>query len=134
MGLDMYLYSKGDSGEFTHEVGYWRKANMIHHWFEKNIEGVENCSEAKVTREDLHKLKNIITTIFENLHTMNEQVVFDDKSEKLAKELLPTQGGFFFGSTDYDSMYIDDLTDTLAIIDKALSMPDNTEFVYWNWW
>ena len=31
------------------------------------------------------------------------------ENPSLAKELLPTQSGFFFGSTAYDEMYIDDL-------------------------
>ena len=31
----------------------------------------------------------------------------------LAAKLLPTQSGFFFGSTDYDEWYIQDLKDTI---------------------
>lgn len=31
MGLDMYLYK-----EKSEEVAYWRKANAIHAWFERN--------------------------------------------------------------------------------------------------
>ena len=134
MGLDMYLYSKGDSGEFTNEVGYWRKANMIHHWFEKNIEGVDNCVEAKVTREDLLKLKDTVDTVLKSTQTVDGMGVFDSKGKELAEKLLPTAKGFFFGSLDYDEYYIRDLEETVEIIDKALAMPDDTEFVYWNWW
>ena len=33
--------------------------------------------------------------------------VLDDNS--LAEELLPTRSGFFFGSTDYDEWYFEDI-------------------------
>jgi hypothetical protein len=36
----------------------------------------------------------------------------------VAKELLPTQAGFFFGSTDYDEYYYEDLVYTRDLLDK----------------
>ena len=43
-----------------------------------------------------------------------------------ADELLPTGSGFFFGSTNYDETYYEDLMNTVKIIDHAISM--NTKY------
>lgn len=52
----------------------------------------------------------------------------------LAKELLPTQEGFFFGSTDYDQWYVEDLELTKSIVEQALAAPDNLQFHYESSW
>lgn len=36
-------------------------------------------------------------------------------------ELLPTQGGFFFGSTDYDEWYVGDIKDTIEILEEIIA-------------
>ena len=40
------------------------------------------------------------------------------KDSSLAKELLPTAEGFFFGSTDYNEYYYQDLVNTKKIIEQ----------------
>ena len=101
MGLDMMLIHDGN------EVGYWRKANQIHRWFVQNVQnGVDDCGEYKVTAEQLIQLYNIC----------NE--VLNDHS--LAEELLPAQSGFFFGNTNYDDWYFNDVENTKRIIDEIL--------------
>lgn len=40
---------------------------------------------------------------------------------ELAEELLPTQSGFFFGSTEYDQGYIWDLENTIEICNRVLN-------------
>lgn len=35
-------------------------------------------------------------------------------------ELLPTKDGFFFGCTDYDEYYLQDITDTIEILTSIL--------------
>ena len=93
-----------DDGE---EVGYWRKANQIHKWFVDNVQdGVDDCGDYKVTKEQLIEL-----------HNRCNQVLND---HDLAESLLPSQSGFFFGSTDYDEGYYSDLEDTKRIIDDIL--------------
>ena len=63
-------------------------------------------------------------------------VISSDKL-KVAKSLLPTTVGFFFGSTEYNGCYIQDLVATVKMIDEALADVDNTpkdaykpDFVY----
>jgi hypothetical protein len=94
------------------EVGYWRKANHIHAWFVENIQGGEDDCDyhREVMREDLEALRDVCHEVLCN--------------PDLAEKLLPTQGGFFFGSTEYDEYYISDIKDTIEIIDKALETTD----------
>jgi len=107
---DTFKVDNGSSGvEIKLPIAYWRKANAIHNWFVQNYaDGVDDCKPIMVTMEDLVKLRQICKEILE------------DHSK--AKKLLPTQGGFFFGSTDYDEWYYKDLeytVDALKNLDKG---------------
>lgn len=130
MGLDMYLYGVkqefekhdyniGGYKECT-EIGYWRKANAIHRWFVENCQdGVDNCAEYALYKEDLKQLRKVCSIVLQN--------------NSLAEELLPTQSGFFFGPTEYDDWYFQDLKDTIEIIDWALAQ-DFDYFEYHSSW
>lgn len=86
--------------EIVEDVAYWRKANQIHNWFVNNVQdGNDDCRRYYVDSEKLIELVAICKR------------VRDDHS--LAEELLPTQEGFFFGSTDYGDGYYQDIEDTI---------------------
>lgn len=105
----------------TVNVGYWRKANQIDAWFVENIQqGVDECQESYVSREHLTLLRGICDTVL--------------KDRSKAPELLPTRSGFFFGSTEYDEDYFQDLVDTIKIIDVALTLPQDWDFSYYASW
>jgi hypothetical protein len=107
--------------EVKAEVGYWRKANQIHRWFVENIqEGEDDCKSYYVSREKLQELKSLCQQVLEN--------------KSLANEFLPTQSGFFFGSTEYEGYYFDDLEKTIRIIDNALALPETWRFEYQSSW
>ena len=150
MGLDMYLTRKTYVKQWSHqapeeqfevtitkggkpydgidisnvtnieeEVGYWRKANQIHRWFVDNVQnGVDNCGEYSVSKGELEELRNICTE------------VFNDHSK--AEELLPSTSGFFFGNTDYDEWYYNDVQHTIEILDKILSESDGNQDIYYS--
>jgi len=102
-------------------VGYWRKQNAIHQWFVDNCQnGEDDCRTSYVGREQLENLRDICKEILA------------DKSK--ADDLLPTQAGFFFGSTEYDEWYFDGISETIEIVDQALAMPDEWEFEYHSSW
>jgi hypothetical protein len=87
-------------------------ANAIHAWFVKNVQdGVDECQESYVSYEQLVELRDLCKKV---IKTKNA-------------ELLPPQAGFFFGSTEVDEYYMEDLKETIKIID-ALD-PDG-EYVY----
>lgn len=154
MGLDMFLYKvKRD------EVAYWRKANAIHGWFERKFAdddgGLENCRDYYVSKEDLIELRNTCQTILDkavitvhkvkngerlNSATGEWEPMYEDgeviENPELAEELLPTQHGFFFGNTDYDQWYIENLKSTIKQIDRVLETTDfdKEDVVYSAWW
>jgi hypothetical protein len=134
MGLDQYLYKEtyvkrwnhmnedelftvnvskgGNAFEYINpekvayireEVAYWRKSNQIHNWFVENIQnGIDDCGTYDVSHEQLGELVSLCEQVLENR----------DK----AQELLPAQGGFFFGSTEYDEYYFQDLEYTVETL------------------
>ena len=57
--------------------------------------------------------------------------VLDDHS--LAEELLPTEEGFFFGSTDYDEYYYKDLEETVEMLEPLLE-DEVGEYSYCSSW
>ena len=103
------------------KVGYWRKANQIHQWFVDNVQdGNDNCAEYYVDRDKLIELRELC------------KLALKDKDK--AKELLPTQSGFFFGSTEIDEWYFQDVNATIEIINRCLEMPDTWTFKYQSSW
>lgn len=148
MGLDMYIYknryygtySGDDSKEklnkvrdivgdeidsFTtnKQVAYWRKANAIHHWFEVKVAGrdIENCEEIQLTKDNLIELIADCKAVLKN--------------KKLASEILPTESGFFFGSTEYDDAYFDDLKSTIEMCQNIVdTWDDDCSYRYNGWW
>lgn len=143
MGLDMYLNAKrfiwfgedelGDKvaevfpelkgkrvKEVIVEALYWRKANAIHKWFVDNCqEGEDDCGNYYVGREQLEELR---------------QLVLEALAEKDASK-LPPQAGFFFGNTDINEWYWDDLRRTAEGLERVLAeFPEQWEFEYHSSW
>ena len=101
------------SRQTNYEVGYWRKANQIHNWFIQNCarrdeydNPIDDCRPIEITVDKLEKLLD------------DCKKVLADHS--LAKELLPTVDGFFFGSTAYDDYYLGQIEQTIEIIEPVL--------------
>jgi hypothetical protein len=135
MGLDMYLSARkyvSDFGfkpedtklnasikeslgfgpnEFGHiyvelEVAYWRKANQIHAWFVDNVQdGEDDCGNYYVSREQISELVNLCSEAIDNKDS----------------ELLEPKSGFFFGSTDVDEYYWDELKRTKIVLNQILN-------------
>jgi hypothetical protein len=128
--LDVAGLSKGNlplsdygSVSLSVKVMYWRKANAIHNWFVNNVQdGEDNCREYEVGREQLSQLRELCDRVI--------------KDHDLAEELLPPQGGFFFGGTELDEWYFASLEETRDAIDKLLdpSNPLNKGSGFGSWW
>jgi hypothetical protein len=120
------FYSKFyESGCIMEEVGYWRKANQIHNWFVENIQdGIDDCTyHREVTEEDLEELLDVCKRVYNSI-AVGEQII--------AKELLPTRQGFFFGDIDYDEYYVQDIEHTIDIITEVLETTDfETQMIYY---
>ncbi len=150
MGLDMYLEKRTyvkqwdhQSAEEKHEVvvtkggqptnidpkkvkyiieeaGYWRKANQIHRWFVENVQnGVDNCGDYYVGSEKLAELLELCKKV--------------KADHSLADELLPSASGFFFGGTEYDEWYFNDIENTIAVLEEALE-DERADYYYSSSW
>ena len=108
-GVAEHLDPDGFSGiSIDFPMGYWRKANQIHAWFVNNVQnGEDNCGSYYVSREHLMELKDLCLQVLAN--------------NSLAEELLPPQMGFFFGGYDVDEWYLQQLQNTIEIIDRCLA-------------
>ena len=126
------------------EVGYWRKANQIHKWFVDNVQkGVDECQESWVDESKLKELLQICHIVknsatLEDGEVENGQRIGKDmemipimekgkvmKGISAAMELLPTGSGFFFGGTEYDEYYMQDIDNTIKMLEAEMKKIDN---------
>lgn len=144
MGLDMYLFANQDIYSYTAdgarkidlivdaldashirglnfgnakvriEVAYWRKSNAIHNFFVQLNNGVDDCEPIRVAKVDL---ENLLERCKEVLRV---------RTDAIANELLPSVSGFFFGSTEYDEWYYEDLENTVEVLENILTNAPNS--------
>lgn len=109
-----------DAGMYVQvSVGYWRKANQIHGWFVENVQnGEDNCGEYPVERRQLEQLRTLCKAAIAN----------KDHGD------LPPVAGFFFGSNEVDDWYWNKVEQTVEILDRVLSYPDDIRFSYQSSW
>ena len=120
MGLDMWLKNSDGYDEI-----YWWKANQIFRFIDEYLEaegeyGVENCKDHAISRIAIEDLLDIC-------HRIN-------KDHSLAEELLPGQEGFFFGSTEPDMYYFQQLEETERELKDLLQRRDEDYFIFHAWW
>lgn len=134
------------------DIGYWRKANQIHKWF------IDNCAngdgdrrEMFVSSENIKELYNLCLEVkakaklvdgkikngetggknadgkFVWIPNMQDGKIIENEEE--IAELLPTESGFFFGSTDYDEYYMQDIDNTIAILKPEIEDIEKQGFI-----
>lgn len=132
------------------QIAYWRKFNALHKWFIDTCNsGRDDGNDVWVAPDDLQQLYKIIKKLKDELVLVDGKVAngysLNDKGEKvydyedgkiianpeLAKSLLPTEDGFFFGSTDYDEYYYYDIEYTEKILKETVEAPDFNEWRYY---
>lgn len=136
-------------------AAYWRKANAIHKWFVDNAQdGNDDCGEYHVEKHQLKALVECCKTVMETVN-ITEGLVGDGSTHYpdgtvehhttkgrvitnpgVANRLLPTTDGFFFGSTDYDEWYIQDLERTIEQLEPIINGDefDGYELYYQSSW
>ena len=157
----MYLIKKKKSKiredlwdfEDKDELIYWRKSNQIHKYFCDYGEEIEEQREYIISKKNIEDLLSLCKEIKEKVIlkegkiqigqrlTENgwEPILGDGKyisNPEICEELLPTTSGFFFGSTDYDEYYLNDIEYTknkIELILKTLDF-DKYDLVYLASW
>lgn len=154
MGLDMMMYRRKKSRkQFDYddvvEVAYWRKANQIHNYFvEKAQKGVDDCGYYKVSKKVAEKLLTICKELKEEIITTpgkmeagytyknGEKIIEYENglviaNPEVCEKMLPTVSGFFFGSTDYNEYYIEDIDSTIEQMTEVLETTDFDKEELW---
>ena len=99
---------------YAEEDAYFRKVNFVYHYFSPKL--VNEC--CFVTKYDMLDLVDRCDRVLKN--------------HSLAEELLPTQSGFFFGSTDYNEYYLEDIKETKEKLESVINDIDfENENVYY---
>jgi hypothetical protein len=148
------LKSKVNPARVTYiieEAGYWRNANAIHEWFVDNVQGGnDDCRRYYVSPEQLKELLEAVETVLAASELVDGDVKTGERYEdgkrvpmmekgrcikdpSVAREVLPTQSGFFFGSTDYDQYYYDDLVLAKSILETAVADHDGSYYYESSW-
>ena len=131
----------------TEEIGYWRKANHIHGWFSRLPEWDDDKQETEVSAKQLKELlelcKQVKVKAVMTEGDVLEGTSFSDKGmvKNFRKgmtilnageiaDMLPTESGFFFGSTEYDEGYMRDIDDTIEMLSSLELNEDDWEVAY----
>ena len=122
MGLDIYIKKKVRRSK---ELAYFRKVNFLIPFIEDyyDIAGLENCEEIELDKYCIEEL------------IIRCKQVLEDHSK--AEELLPVKGGFFFGSTEYDQGYFEDVQlvkDTCLDLLEEFSSLEDGEYITFSIW
>lgn len=108
----------------TERVGYMRKHNHLLPYFKYE----DNCSDRFVSKSEVEAFIDDAKTVISHR--------YEDDAQEVAEDLIPTESGFFFGSTEYDEYYYADLEEDIRIFEEILDNFDfnNDVLIMHCWW
>jgi hypothetical protein len=131
------------------EVGYWRKFNALHYWFvEYCQDGVDDGREHYVSvnnlkelLETLNQVKNLLdksklVSKVGNNRSGDNVIIETYECEDEVRNILPPKDGFFFGGTEIDQYYKENIERSIDIIQELINESDkySCEFHYHASW
>lgn len=108
----------------TENVTYFRKVNFLLPFFGYG----ENCSYCQISYDQVEDLLAACKTVLDAKNS--------EDAESVAESTLPTESGFFFGSTAYDEWYYKDVEHVQREFTNILETFDfeNRELLMHCWW
>lgn len=131
---EMIEVDTASASEVEFEVMYWRKANAIHAWFVDNVQdGVDDCREYYVDTEQLEKLRDLCRKVLRIAQISEGRTILNESE---IAEILPSRSGFFFGGTDYDRWYLQDIEYTEKELTNLLEaqQKDREKGIYYDFY
>ena len=132
------------------QLMYWRKANQIHGWFTTNTKEIVPDVKYSVTKTDLEVLLETCKKVIETLEKSpkktkkvvggwknGEEYMVDVETydSDVVEDILPPTQGFFFGSSEIDEWYKEDIMNTIKFLEEELpNSKDDDEFEYYASW
>lgn len=87
--IDLNYVSNFEDFNDPYEVGYWRKANQIHNWFNNHIDGgVENCQYYEVSKSMLEELLAVCKEVLSKAVIGEGNIFCYSTSKENASKLL----------------------------------------------
>ena len=126
MGLSMYFERKrtfphNTEEKISQEIS-WRKFNALHNWFVNNVQdGDDNCEPHCVSIQEIEELLSILIEIKTANDEYKEGRITQQERDSLCLDLLPPDKGFFFGNTDLDDDYFDDIEYSIKQFQRIIS-------------
>lgn len=134
----------------TEQVMKWRKANHIHGWFIRNCaDGDESRTRMYVSSGKISALLAACNEVIAGSELVSGKVsngtVYDKENPKgkmqfeegkiikdttVADRVLPTQSGFFFGSTEYNEWYLKDVIATRDRLNELRAEDVDADYEY----
>lgn len=155
--VDKYKdYPSNEDWSLCSELIYWGKANAINKFFIENSIDYNkdlpredyNSRYLEISPKTLIELRDRCQAILDSVSSGNgvaqavitfengpSKPIIDEKNTikdySLAKELLPTQDGFWFGSINYDEYYLNKLEYTIEELNSIFSYNDWEDYHYY---
>lgn len=130
MGLDIYFLkrkrSSGNKSKYhDEELAYFRKVNCLVAFFENQYGFDRNDLDMVITKEMVEDLINRCDKVLLN--------------HELAPDRMPNIGGFFFGSTEYNEFYFENLEYIIRsmetwVLPKFDELKDDEDIVFYTSW
>ena len=102
---------------FVQESAYFRKVNFLYKYYSEIMKD-ESCI---VSKQDIEELIKTCENVLSHIGNVDYAI-----------ENLPTTGGFFFGSTEYNNYYWEDVNDCLNQMKKLHKAMGNEDFALWS--
>ena len=118
----MYLWrTKSDNSENGREdLRDWRKLNGIHGWFVDEVQNeVDNCEVHEVS---IAKMEQFLADL---------KLALSQRKFCNTPEVMVPREGFFFGGTECDEYYWEEIIDTIGAIENIMKEKDWKDYHYW---
>lgn len=151
MGLDMYLYevvwtgddlkvelskpSQGKTRGALQELAYWRKAWMIHHWFEENCcQTVSDTGYSRIYGAKLIELKELCKKVISLCTKKQKEYLklyegdspdLTPKQKLLCVDILRISGAYWSP--------LEEIYNTYEVL-KDIEFEEIGTYLYWPWW
>ncbi len=128
MGLDQKLtvfregVSKDNEYCLIPKEYNFRKASALQGYFERNY-GTENLIKHEVFDYSIEELKEYTDYILENPEDIS-----------YIKENFPPTKGIFYGSTEIDEWYFEEVEKVSKVVNEILKTDKVASIYYWCWW
>lgn len=118
MGLDIWFSKRKEPKEI--EGSYFRKVNFLVAYIENHTNYNRESSWVEWNLNMAKDLLDRCNRVLKYSNLVREELENCEKCLEEIEELLPTTGGFFFGSQEYDKYYFQNVLEVKIFLEEIL--------------